>query len=152
MSALTDLKAKITAPDGSLRDRGTIAAALEQAITDEAERLTVFAPEAILVDRNQIEACVLRVYQMTASRDIHNAVGLLWIDITKLPAAQMTASNNGLRRDLSAEDRLRQLAEWAEKERDSTNIAFYHERYTYDTVAKRARAFLDTLYGKEAAR
>jgi len=49
----------------------------------------------------------------------------------------------------SVADRINQLATWAEKERDSTHIAFYHERHTYDTVAKRARALLDTLYGKE---
>lgn len=38
MSALTDLKARITGPDGHLLDRGTIAAEMERAIAEENTR------------------------------------------------------------------------------------------------------------------
>lgn len=37
MSALTDLRARITDPEGHLRDRGTIAAELERAIAEETQ-------------------------------------------------------------------------------------------------------------------
>jgi len=82
MSALTDLKALITGPDGSLRDRLTIERELAAAIAEESLR------------------------------------------------AQ------------PVDDRLRQLAEWADAEADSLNVAFYSERACYREAAKKARALI----------
>lgn len=96
MSALTDLRARITGPDGHLLDRGTIAAELERAIGAEEH-----APAgALLVDRNAIEK-VLNALYPHGNENQKTALSVFWMDITKLKMYPVPAEPE---REVSAMD------------------------------------------------
>lgn len=130
MSALTDLRARITGPDGHLVGRVAIAAELERAIAEEGMRAQTmdgywWCPN-----------CVAEVHPSRVTfEEQHQECGAR-VEYIEAP-------------ERAAYDRLRQAAEWCEARGNELYAGFYSERNCYLDCARRIREFMGTAFEPE---